>query len=214
MQVLLVDNYPALGYVGDTIQVKKGYGRNFLIPKGIAVEVGSRRAREVQHLIAGVNAKRARLKSEAEELGKKISGERLSFELKVGANGKAFGSVSVRDVLGQINGLGYDFQRKQVRLSDVIKAPGDYTASVQLHSEVVVEFPISVAGIKEKAPDEPRGKKGRRRKADDAVSEDVEAGGEGLEASEVGAFEEALRSEDAAAGEEDGSEDASPEKEE
>lgn len=189
MQVLLVENYPALGYVGDTVQVKNGYARNYLIPRGIAVDVSSRRAKHFEHLMSGVSAKRSRLKSEAEELGKQVSQESLSFELKLGAGGKSFGSISSKDALKQLQDKGYQFEKKQVRLADIIKAPGDYVVTVQLHSEVSVEVPVSVAGIKQKEKtEEPKGKKARggARSKRDASAEGLEEDGlEGEESLEV-----------------------------
>jgi large subunit ribosomal protein L9 len=151
MEVLLVEDYPALGYVGDTIQVRNGYARNYLIPRGIAVDFGSRRAKEFQHILTGVTAKRARLRGEAEELGKKVSGEQLGFELKVGAGGKAFGSIGVRDIVKQLQERGYALDKKQVRLSDTIKTSGEFEAQVQLHADVIVPVSIQVKGIVEKA---------------------------------------------------------------
>lgn len=196
MQVLLVEDFPALGYVGDTVQVKSGYARNYLIPRGVAVDVGSRRAREFAHILTGVTAKRTRLKGEAQGLGEQVAKESLSFELKVGSGGKAFGSIGSRDVLKQLNEKGYSFDKKQVRLADTIKAPGEYTATVQLHAEVAVEVAISVAGIKEKkveddgAPKRGRGKRGASRRGDDAGSEeqqlDAALEGEELEISAEG----------------------------
>ncbi|MCI5065799.1 50S ribosomal protein L9 [bacterium] len=148
MQVLLIEDYPSIGYVGETVQVKRGYARNFLIPRGFAVDVGSRRAKEFQHLLKGVGAKRVRLKSEAEELGRRVAHDTMTFSLKVGSSGKAFGSITARDILKKLEERGYEFEKKQVRLEDSIKAPGKYTASLQLHSEVVVELTIVVEGEK------------------------------------------------------------------
>ena len=151
MEVLLVEDYPALGYVGDTVQVRNGYARNYLIPRGIAVDFGSRRAKEFQHILTGITAKRARLRGEAEELGKKVSGERLGFDLKVGSGGKAFGSIGVRDIVKQLQERGYALDKKQVRLTDTIKTAGEFEAQIQLHSDVLVPVSIEVKGIVEKA---------------------------------------------------------------
>lgn len=151
MEVLLVEDYPALGYVGDTVQVRNGYARNYLIPRGIAVDFGSRRAKEFQHILTGITAKRARLRGEAEELGKKVSGERLAFDLKVGSGGKAFGSIGVRDIVKQLQERGYALDKKQVRLTDTIKTAGEFEAQIQLHSDVLVPVSIEVKGIVEKA---------------------------------------------------------------
>lgn len=176
MEVLLVEDYPALGYVGDTVQVRNGYARNYLIPRGIAVDFGSRRAKEFQHILTGVTAKRARLRGEAEELGKKVSGERLAFELKVGSGGKAFGSIGVRDILKQMQEKGYALDKKQVRLSDTIKTAGEFEAQIQLHSDVLVPVSIEVKGIVEKAAQS----EGKKAKSEDRASEESSEADEAL----------------------------------
>ena len=215
MQVLLVENYPALGYVGDTVQVKSGYARNYLIPSGIAVDVSSRKAKHFQHLLSGVNAKRARLKSEAEELGKQVSSESLSFDLKVGASGKSFGSISSRDALKALQDKGYQLEKKQVRLADTIKTPGDYTVSVQLHADVVVEVPVSVIGIKQKEKPVEGKKKGRKavaEGAEDGESSEEEISDEALEVAAKEGLEETAPAEDDAT--ESGDDESSEEEEE
>ena len=176
MEVLLVEDYPVLGYVGDTVQVRNGYARNYLIPRGIAVDFGSRRAKEFQHILTGVTAKRARLRGEAEELGKKVSGERLAFELKVGSGGKAFGSIGVRDILKQMQEKGYALDKKQVRLSDTIKTAGEFEAQIQLHSDVLVPVSIEVKGIVEKAVQS----EGKKAKSEDRASEESSEADEAL----------------------------------
>jgi large subunit ribosomal protein L9 len=153
MQLLLLEDYPALGYVGDTVQVKNGHARNFLIPQGIGIECSSRRAKEFEHLMKGVTAKRARLKSDAESLGSEIAKEKLSFELKVGSGGRAFGSITSRDILKKLEERGYSLEKKQVRLHDPIKTPGEHVAEVQLHGEVTVELSVEVVGIKDTSKD-------------------------------------------------------------
>ncbi len=166
MEVLLIEDFPALGYVGDTVQVRNGYARNFLFPRGIAVDFASRKAKEFNHIMAGITAKRSRLRGEAEELGKKVSAERLSFELKVGAGGKAFGSVGTRDILKALQDRGYAIDKKQVRLNDIIKSAGEFEAEIQLHSEVVVPVTVDVKAIAEKVA-KPEGKKSRKKEASD-----------------------------------------------
>lgn len=168
MEVLLVEDYPALGYVGDTVQVRNGYARNYLIPRGIAVDFGSRRAKEFQHILTGITAKRARLRGEAEELGKKVSGERLAFDLKVGSGGKAFGSIGVRDIVKQLQERGYALDKKQVRLADTIKTAGEFEAQIQLHSDVLVPVSIEVKGIVVKAAQ----LEGKKAKSQDGSPED------------------------------------------
>ncbi len=149
MKIILQENYPSLGYVGDIVTVKKGYARNFLIPNKIGIEVTSRGARMLKHLLAGIDSKKIRLKKDAEELAQKLQGEKLEFSLKIGAGGKSFGSITSRDVHKALTEeKGYDLDKKQVRLAEPLKTPGEFKVTVQLHSEVAAEVPVVVEGIK------------------------------------------------------------------
>lgn len=180
MELLLIEDYPAVGYVGQTVKVKNGFARNFLIPRGIGVEIGSRRGKYFKHLQDGANARKAKLKAEAEELGKKVATLQLEFEMKLGTQGKSFGSVTAKDILDKVNQLGnYSFERRQLKLIEPIKAPGQYVATLQLHSEVLVELPVKVTAAKpvqeedaeEGADSKKRGRKSGARKPRSANKE-------------------------------------------
>ncbi len=146
MEVILQEDYPQLGYVGDRVNVRNGFARNFLIPKGIAFEAGSRNARELEHRLKGVLAKRKKRFAEAQALGKEVSQVALNFKLKMGEKGKSFGSVTSRDIHSAFEAAGHVLDRKQIRLLESIKAPGKYFVEVKLHSEVVIKLPVSVEG--------------------------------------------------------------------
>ena len=98
MEVILREDYISLGYIGDTVRVRRGFARNFLIPRGIAVEATSGNERQVKHKLSAIVAKRIKKKAEAEAYGKVLSQVTVEFTLKVGAKGKSFGSVTSRDV--------------------------------------------------------------------------------------------------------------------
>ena len=152
MELLMLEDYPSVGYVGQIVNVKKGYARNFLIPKGFGVEVNSRRAKYFKHIHEGVERKRNKLKSEAETFGAEVQKHKLKFKLKVGESGKSFGSITVRDILKELNNKGgYSFDRKQLRLQESIKTPGTYSVILQLHSDVSVDIEVEVEGIKQKS---------------------------------------------------------------
>lgn len=148
MKIILQENYPSLGYVGDVVTVKKGYARNFLIPNKVGIEVSSRGAKMLKHLLSGIESKKARLKTEAGELAKQLESQKLEFQLKIGAGGKSFGSITSRDIHKALADKDFDLDRKQVRLLEPLKSSGEYKVSVQLHSEVVAEVPVSIEGIK------------------------------------------------------------------
>lgn len=148
MEVILQEDFPSLGYIGDRVSVRRGYARNFLLPRGIAVEASSSNAKILNHKIAGINAKKAKKKAEAEALGERIKTQKLEFKLKAGGAGKSFGSVTSRDVEAQLKEQGFEIDRRQVKLTDPLRAAGQYTVQIKLHSEVLV--PVSVTLISDK----------------------------------------------------------------
>ena len=147
MQIILLDKVVNLGNLGDLVKVKDGYARNFLIPTGRA-----RRATAAAK--AEFEAKRAELdKAAAEKLaqcqaeGEKIAGKVFKLTQKAGVDGRLFGSVTNSDIAEEMNKQGYKVAKSQIRLPNGhIKTIGDNTVSVALHTDVVVEFTVSVYG--------------------------------------------------------------------
>jgi large subunit ribosomal protein L9 len=171
MEVILKENYPSLGYVGDLVKVRPGFARNFLIPRGVAVEASSRNKKLLNHKLAGVRAQKARLKAEAEIVAQQLAPIALEFKLKIGENGKFFGSIAARDIEAALKEKGFTILKTQIRLTEALKRPGDFTASVKLHAEVTVSVPVKiVADVPKKAAAEEGAegkakKKGRGKKA-------------------------------------------------
>ncbi len=178
-QVILQSDFPSLGYTGDIVTVKSGYARNYLIPRGIAVDASSQNGRLLQHKIAGIQAKRTKLKGEAEEFGKSLTAQTLEFHLKLGEGGKAFGAVTARDIEAAFKAKGIEINKKQIRLLEPLKVSGTYKVDVKVHAEVSV--PVSVKVITETPPKKEaaeagakKGGKKRSSKKADADSESVE----------------------------------------
>jgi large subunit ribosomal protein L9 len=144
MEVILREDCLPLGYVGDTVRVKRGYARNYLLPRGLAVEASSTNSRALKHQLAGIMSKRMKKKAEAEQFGAVLSQIIVEFTLKMGAQGKSFGSVTTRDIEASLKGLGYEVDRRQIKLVDAIKGAGLHKAEVRLHSEVSVPLQIKV----------------------------------------------------------------------
>lgn len=179
MEVILSQDYPALGYVGDRVKVKGGYARNFLIPRGIALEASSNNERLLKHKLGGVNAKKVRLRSQAQELAGKLEALNLEFTLRVGEAGKTYGSVTARDIEAALQKEGFVIDRRQIVVLEPIRKAGEHKVSVKLHSEVAAQVALKVntdlslleASAKEapegegqKAEKKARGKKGRAAK--------------------------------------------------
>jgi large subunit ribosomal protein L9 len=169
MEVILREDYISLGYIGDTVRVRRGFARNYLIPRGIAVEASSQNERALTHKLGSIMAKRIKKKAEAEAFGKVLEQVTVEFTLKVGAKGKSFGSVTSRDIEASLKALGYEIDRRQIRLAETIKGPGVYKVEVKLHSEVTVgvqvkviaaQAPASATGAQEKGRKRSKSKKG------------------------------------------------------
>ena len=147
MQIILLDKVVNLGNLGEIVKVKDGYARNFLIPTGRA-----RRATAAAK--AEFEAKRAELeKAAAEKLaaaqaqGEKLAGATVKLTQKAGVDGRLFGSVTNHDIADELNKMGFEVVKSQVRLPNgPIKTVSDNTVEVALHTDVVVEVSVSVYG--------------------------------------------------------------------
>lgn len=194
MEVILREDYISLGYIGDTVRVRRGFARNYLIPRGIAVEATSGNERQLKHKLSSIVAKRIKKKAEAEEFGRVLSQVTVEFTLKVGAKGKSFGSVTSRDVEASLKALGYSVDRRQIRINETIKGPGVYTVEVKLHSEVSVAVQVKVIAAQPPVSATSEGKAEKGKKKSRKKGEEVEAAAETdetTESSEEGEAEEA-----------------------
>ena len=149
MDVILKEDFLALGYVGDKVRVKGGYARNFLLPRGIAVEGSRRNERILNHELFAIMAKRQRRKAEAEEFGKTLGQVTVEFTLKIGQGGRSFGSVTSRDIEAKLKTLGYQVDKRQVRILEPIRTAGVHGIEVRLHSEVSVPVTVKVTAERE-----------------------------------------------------------------
>ena len=147
MQVILLEKVAHLGNLGDVVRVKDGYGRNFLIPKRIA-------RRATAEAIAEFEAKRADLeKAAAERLAaaqaqsEKLSGLRVPVSQKAGVDGRLFGSVTNHDISVALGKQGFTVDKSQIRMPNgPLKAVGEYPLAVSLHTDVIAEVVVVVAG--------------------------------------------------------------------
>jgi large subunit ribosomal protein L9 len=147
MQIILLDKVVNLGALGDVVKVKDGYARNFLIPAG-------RARRATQNAIAEFEARRAELEkvaaaklAEAQALGEKLAAVSIKLSQKAGVDGRLFGSVTNHDVSEELNKQGFAVAKSQVRMPNgPLKNVGDYTVSVNLHTDVTVDVAVTVLG--------------------------------------------------------------------
>ena len=144
MELILIQDVAGLGYKNDIVSVKKGYGRNYLIPQGKAV-IASESARKVlaENLKQRAH-KLAKIKADAEELAAKLAPVALTIATKVSATGTIFGAVTNIQIAEALAKLGFEIDRKTIVVKETIKEVGSYTATVKLHKEVSVEIPFEV----------------------------------------------------------------------
>ena len=149
MELILIEDVAGLGYKNDIVSVKKGYGRNYLIPQGKAV-IASESARKVlaENLKQRAH-KLAKIKADAEELAAKLAPVALTIATKVSATGTIFGAVTNIQIAEALAKLGFEIDRKTIVVKDTVKEVGSYTATIKLHKEVSVEIPFEVVAEEE-----------------------------------------------------------------
>lgn len=136
MKVVLTEFVHNVGELGEVVNVKDGFGRNFLIPQGMAFELSSRNANVVRHKMLAIEAKKKKGKQEAQATADRMRGLVLEFPIRSTSAGKTFGSVSGREIAECLAANGYAVDRHSVELSAPLKALGDLDVAVRLHSEI------------------------------------------------------------------------------
>jgi large subunit ribosomal protein L9 len=144
MKVILTEDIPKLGKTGDTVEVARGYGRNYLVPQGKALLASSKNVKALEHKRRLLRGKAEMMRKEAEGLAEKIKGITVSVARKVVEEGKLYGSVTVSDLLQALEERGVVLERKQIKLDEPIKALGEYKVTVKYHADVEAEFTVQV----------------------------------------------------------------------
>jgi large subunit ribosomal protein L9 len=147
LQVLLTESVPNLGAEADVVKVRAGYARNFLIPRGKGLELNPSALRRVDHLKAKRAEREAREVTAAEELASKIGKLNLSFQLETGESGKAFGSVTAKDIHDKLLEVmpGLELPRHAVELEKAIKETGTQDVQVRLHPDVTAKLSVKIS---------------------------------------------------------------------
>ncbi|MDE7457171.1 MAG: 50S ribosomal protein L9 [Prevotella sp.] len=149
MEIILKEDIIGLGFKNDIVNVKSGYGRNYLIPQGKGVIASESAKKVLAENLKQQAHKLAALKAEAEKKAEAIKDVALCIAAKVSATGQLYGSVGVNQVAEELKKLGHEIDRKIVTMKDA-KLVGDYVALVHFHKEVIVEIPVKV--VAENAP--------------------------------------------------------------
>lgn len=145
MEIILKQDIPNLGYKNDIVTVKTGYARNYLIPKGMAVNATASAKKIHEENIRQRAHKEEKIRQEAEAMVEKLKDISLTIGAKTSSKGKIFGSVNTIQIAEALKEKGYDIDRKNIKIKeDMIKEVGKYTATVRLHKEVSVEIPFEI----------------------------------------------------------------------
>ena len=144
MKVILKEDIPKLGTMGETVQVAPGYGRNYLIPQGKAVLATSKNFKELEHQRQLILRKAELIRKDAESFAEKFRGLTLTLARKVVEEDKIYGSVSVSDISQALEEAGVEIERKLIKLDEPIKSLGEFQVPVKVHADVTAEITVQV----------------------------------------------------------------------
>tara|TARA_R110000868_G_scaffold294799_1_gene555263 strand:+ start:576 stop:1016 length:441 start_codon:yes stop_codon:yes gene_type:complete len=143
MDVILKEDIKGLGYKNDTVSVKPGYGRNYLIPQGIAILANKSNRKKIDEIIKQHSHKAEKLKQDAQDIADKIGEMVLEIKAKAGESGKIFGAVTALQVADALAAKGFEIDRKKISFGQ-IKSLGEYEAELDLHKEVHHKITLKV----------------------------------------------------------------------
>ena len=145
MEVILKNDVKNLGYKDDVVKVKAGYGRNFLLPKGLAVAASAPEKKMLAETLKQRAFKDQKIKDAAEKTAAALKGMIVKVSTKVGESGKIFGSVTTVQIADAIKKLGHDVDRKNITMAaEGVKTVGTYTADVRFHKDVIEKVTFEV----------------------------------------------------------------------
>ena len=144
MKLILREDVENLGKGGELVDVKPGYGRNYLLPRGLAVLANPKNVRELEHQKAVATAKAAKLKASAEAVAKRLAETPVVLRRKVGEQDKLYGSVTALDIAEALAARGLQLDRRNIDLTEPLKTLGDFEVPVKLHSEVVGKAKVKI----------------------------------------------------------------------
>jgi large subunit ribosomal protein L9 len=158
MKVILKEDVPNLGHKGDIVEVAPGYGRNYLIPKKIAIEVTPSNIKMIEIERKAILKRVEKEKMSAEEIARSLKDVKLTFQRKSGEKDVIFGSVTSIDIQKSLNDLGYNIDKRKILLEEPIKRLGNYTIPIKIYHDIVTEIKVEV--IKEESEEISKGKEG------------------------------------------------------
>ncbi len=144
MKVILAENIASLGKIGDVVKVAAGYARNYLVPKGLALQATDRNVRDLEHKKRILTAKREKVRQQMLSLAEKLNQVKITLVRKVAEDDRLYGSVSSVDIAKALEDQGFVIDRKDIRLTQPIKQLGEHQVSVRVDADVVAEIKVLV----------------------------------------------------------------------
>jgi large subunit ribosomal protein L9 len=144
MEVILKEDVNKLGSRGDVVKVAEGYGRNFLLPRKLAIEASAGNKAVIVQMKAASVRRSAKEKTQAEELAKQFDGLSVSFQRRSGEHDHLFGSVTSGDIADAVAKKGVTLDRRQIQLHEPLKTLGEFTVPVKLHKEVTAHLKVVI----------------------------------------------------------------------
>ncbi len=151
MEVILKEDVQKLGHRGDLVKVAEGYGRNYLLPRKLAIEATPANRAVIEQMRTAALRRSAKEKGEAEELAKQFDGMTVQFTRKAGEKDHLFGSVTAGDVADALGKKGFNVDRRKIQLDEPLKMLGEFTVAVRLHRDVATSVKVIIE--KEAAPE-------------------------------------------------------------
>jgi large subunit ribosomal protein L9 len=144
MEVILKEDVAKLGSRGDVVKVAEGYGRNFLLPRKLAIEASDGNKKVIDQMRAAAVRRSAKEKSQAEELSKQFDGLSVSFARRSGEQDQLFGSVTSGDIADALEKKGFNLDRRKIQLHEPLKTVGEFTVPVKLHKDVTAHLKVVI----------------------------------------------------------------------
>jgi large subunit ribosomal protein L9 len=144
MKVILREDVPNVGRSGELVNVKPGFGRNYLLPRKLAVLANEANVKQLEHDRAVISARQAKLRGNAEEQAKRINAVSVTIGRKVGEQDKLFGSVTALDIAEALASKGQKVDRRHIHLPEPIKTVGSHEVEIRLHRDVAAKIKVEV----------------------------------------------------------------------
>jgi len=140
MEVILKEDVAKLGHRGDLVKVAEGYGRNYLLPKKLAIEATAANKAVIEQMKAAALRRSAKEKEQAQQLASQFEGVTVTFQRRAGEHDQLFGSVTTSEIAEALAKKGFDIDRRRIELEQPIKTLGEFPVPIRLHREVIVRL--------------------------------------------------------------------------